>query len=227
MSVGEFWTALLRTFLLGCDVFLDAEVRKLLLELSSECLSHPTPVGFELARDVSALFSQESFGDAVFSRCIIALLHQSLPSDLRLEVLRELGPELFSLRCDPLPLPFAENAFTFPAEENVEILKLYREALFRQQLSETSSPLLYKIAISHLAQRLLAGDPAAIPILELASYVCLAPTAKLISDLVDAAGLDEDAMNNVCTKLENADAVAAAKFKGIIIVTNPNKVSVM
>ncbi|ELU07650.1 hypothetical protein CAPTEDRAFT_227185 [Capitella teleta] len=150
-------------FLAGSDLFLDSRVHHYLeillriycrpsnLDRLDLTLSIPGLASFyDLYMQVLDQYEAVSFGDALFGSFVLIPMMQKHNVSLRRAVW---GEHSAALRCLSVPitqLPMSVDRFLAPHEENIQLLRLYAQALLSNTISALWCPVPYLTAVHHV-----------------------------------------------------------------------------
>ncbi|XP_075701016.1 RNA polymerase II-associated protein 1 [Rhinoderma darwinii] len=150
-------------FLTGSDLFLEGPVHSYTAALTvfycqpkfMESLKLDVPLPglasfYDFYMDLLEQFEGVSFGDPLFGTFVLLPLQRRFSVQLRQALF---GEHVSSLRSLSVPLkefPIHLTLYTFPPEDNVNLLRLYFRTLVTGALRQTWCPVLYVVAVSHV-----------------------------------------------------------------------------
>ncbi|KAG8561002.1 hypothetical protein GDO81_015211, partial [Engystomops pustulosus] len=150
-------------FLTGSDLFLEGPVHAYTAALTvfycqpnfmdSLKLDVPLPglaSFYDFYMDLLEQFEGVSFGDPLFGTFVLLPLQRRFSVQLRQALF---GEHVSSLRSLSVPLkefPIPLTLYTSPAEDNLNLLRLYFRTLVTGALRQTWCPVLYVVAVSHV-----------------------------------------------------------------------------
>ncbi|KAM9061920.1 RNA polymerase II-associated protein 1 isoform X2 [Sarcophilus harrisii] len=163
---------LMCVFLVDSDLFREAAIQQYIIALLAQLcqpqalsllkLDCPLP-GLASFPDLYASFLEHfeavSFGDSLFGTLVLLPLQRRFSVTLRLSLF---GEHVGALRALGLPLaqlPVSLENYTSPPEDNLELLKLYFQALVTGTLCPHWCPVLYAVAVAHVNSFIFSQDP--------------------------------------------------------------------
>ncbi|XP_007480203.3 RNA polymerase II-associated protein 1 [Monodelphis domestica] len=163
---------LMCVFLMDSDLFREAPIQQHITALLAQLcqpqalslltLDCPLP-GLASFPDLYTSFLEHfeavSFGDPLFGALVLLPLQRRYSVTLRLSLF---GEHVGALRALGLPLaqlPVSLENYTAPPEDNLELLKLYFQALATGSLCLRWCPVLYVVAVAHVNSFIFSQDP--------------------------------------------------------------------
>nr|XP_020864986.1 RNA polymerase II-associated protein 1 isoform X2 [Phascolarctos cinereus] len=163
---------LMCVFLMDSDLFREAPIQRYITALLARLcqpralsllkLDCPLP-GLASFPDLYTSFLEHfeavSFGDSLFGTLVLLPLQRRYSVTLRLSLF---GEHVGALRALGLPLaqlPVSLENYTAPPEDNLELLKLYFQALVMGTLCPHWCPVLYAVAVAHVNSFIFSQDP--------------------------------------------------------------------
>ncbi|XP_036591210.1 RNA polymerase II-associated protein 1 isoform X2 [Trichosurus vulpecula] len=127
-------------------------------------------------------FEAVSFGDSLFGMLVLLPLQRRYSVTLRLSLF---GEHVGALRALGLPLtqlPVSLENYIAPPEDNLELLKLYFQALVMGTLCPHWCPVLYAVAVAHINSFIFSQDPKSSDVVVAASKWMLQKTWLLANE---------------------------------------------
>ncbi|XP_027725755.1 RNA polymerase II-associated protein 1 isoform X1 [Vombatus ursinus] len=159
-------------FLMDSDLFREAPIQRYVMALLAQLcqpqalsllkLDCPLP-GLASFPDLYTSFLEHfeavSFGDRLFGTLVLLPLQRRYSVTLRLSLFGEHVGALRALGLPLFQLPVALENYTAPPEDNLELLKLYFQALVMGTLCPHWCPVLYAVAVAHVNSFIFSQDP--------------------------------------------------------------------
>ncbi|CAH1790853.1 unnamed protein product [Owenia fusiformis] len=159
------------TFLAGSDLFLEPAVHSYLKALLHEyckprVLSHtdftqPIPglnAFSDLYLSMLAQYEAVSFGDPLFTCYILLPLQQRHSAQLRKDLWGQHLGAIRSMHVSIHELPVPIENYIMPEETDIELLRLYVQALLSEMVRITWAPVLYLVALHHVNRFMYTQD---------------------------------------------------------------------
>ncbi|XP_072479970.1 RNA polymerase II-associated protein 1 isoform X2 [Notamacropus eugenii] len=186
---------LMCVFLMDSDLFREAPIQHYVTALLAQLcqpqalsllkLDCPLP-GLASFPDLYTSFLEHfeavSFGDSLFGMLVLLPLQRRYSVTLRLSLF---GEHVGALRALGLPLaqlPVSLENYTAPPEDNLELLKLYFQALVMGTLCPHWCPVLYAVAVAHINSFIFSQDPKSSDVVVAASKWMLQKTWLLANE---------------------------------------------
>ncbi|XP_043842659.1 RNA polymerase II-associated protein 1 isoform X2 [Dromiciops gliroides] len=186
---------LMCVFLMDSDLFREAPIQQVITALLAQLcqpqalsllkLDCPLP-GLASFPDLYSSFLEHfeavSFGDPLFGALVLLPLQRQHSVTLRLSLF---GEHVGALRALGLPLaqlPVSLENYTAPPEDNLELLKLYFQALVTGALCPQWCPVLYAVAVAHVNSFIFSQDPKSSGVMGAASKWMLQKTWLLANE---------------------------------------------
>ncbi|XP_074145441.1 RNA polymerase II-associated protein 1 isoform X2 [Sminthopsis crassicaudata] len=191
---------LMCVFLVDSDLFREATIQQYITALLAQLcqpqalsllkLDCPLP-GLASFPDLYASFLEHfeavSFGDPLFGTLVLLPLQRRFSVTLRLSLFGEHVGALRVLRLPLAQLPVSLENYTSPPEDNLDLLKLYFQALVMGTLCPSWCPVLYAVAVAHVNSFIFSQDPKSSDMVVAASKWMLQKTWLLTNELPNVA----------------------------------------